>query len=492
MESPLMRSLLPGQRALIGLPAGRRAGGAAGIIASGAKVAFVGHSFIGRSGNGNVTDVTNVNPRRDFGQGSVRGAMAWMPTLDTDRRFNLDSWHSYPMADRGTVTDAFLDGAFQGLSGDHLVANGGLPGVIPRLTRILGGNADIIVLDAGINDANSSVSDGATLISRLDTAISTITNANRRCVAITLTDRLAASWPNGDARIGYIDAANTWLVAQEGRAGGRVRICDLRNLGFNRTGSLGWNASYFGADGIHPNPTGGKLVADTLLPILRSMVTTGAGFDGDAATGNLWPDAGLLGTTGTRTAQASMTVATGTVAANWNVHTQSGTSGIVCSKEVIDASFEKQVFTITPVNDANVTHQLYLRDLTSPTLASMGLAAGDWFEMHMFVELSANAGWREVNLVGEIYNSGTGVLFANAGINNSDASTQSLPLSGGFTGWLRMTPQQVPLWSAVDNFRLAQRPIQIRWDRAATGTLVAKISRPIIRKVSSPRTIWNL
>jgi lysophospholipase L1-like esterase len=489
----------------IDVPAGLAAAGFrnlnGGILSSalpalpaGAKVAFVGHSFIGRSGNGNISDLTNVNPRRDFGQGNVRGALAWMHVLDTDRRFNVNNWHDAGKS-AGSNTDHYVDGSYQGVSSGHLITTGGLPGALDRLPYVLSLNPDIVLLDIGINDANSSVSDSATLISRLDAAISQITNAGKRCLAITLTDRWPSgggSWPNGDARIGYIDAANTWLVAQEGRAGGRVRICDLRNLGFNRTGTLGWNAAYFSAaDGVHPNPTGGKLVADTLLPILRSMVTAGAGFDGDAATGNLWPDAGLLGTTGTRSAQASMTVATGTVATGWNAHTQSGTSGIVCSKEVIDGSFEKQVFTITPVNDANVTHQIYLRDLTNPTLASMGLAAGDWFEMWVHVELSANAGWKAANLVGEVYNGGTGVLFANAGINNPDASTTGLPLSGGFSGWLRMTPQQVPLWSAVDNLRLTSRPLQLAWDRAATGTLVAKVSRPIIRKVSDPRTAWN-
>lgn len=456
-------------------------------LPAGARIAFLGHSFVGRGG---FCTLSGGNPQY-IASSNLRGDFAWLRLWDA--RFNLDMWANAAKPDLGSVTDGYLDGAYQGLSGCHLIDNGGLSGTIARTSRLLSLNPDIVVVDVGVNDINSSISDSATLIARMETQIALLLDAGKRVVWITPTDRgVGASgglWPGGDGRRTWLRDAIDWLKSQDGRGGGRFRVCDISNLGFNADGAGGFNAALFGADQIHPNPRGGRMKAGALLPVLQAMVQPGATYDPDPAAGNLWPAYSLKGTAGTRSG-ASIT---GTVATGYIVAANTGTTGVACSKETIDANYDRQVLTFTPVNDgtANRIHVNHVR-AADINLATAGVAAGQWLEAFVHVELNAWAGWLGFNFVFEVYNGGTFIAQHSGGLNNPDAAIDSLPLeSGGFAGWIPLTRFQAPTYGSPTIIRLSTRPIQFQTDKTAAGTGIAKISRPILRKVTSPITAWS-
>jgi len=60
---------------------------------------------------------------------------------------------------------------------------------------------------------------------------------------------------------------------------------------------------------------------------------------------------------------------------------------------VVAAGNEKQVITITPVNDAAAVHTVTYGLPANLSLATLGLVAGDWLKIQIPVELNDWAGW---------------------------------------------------------------------------------------------------
>lgn len=270
-----------------------------------------------------------------------------------------------------------------------------------------------------------------------------------------------------------------------------MRVCDTTAAGLN------WptfDPELFTTDGVHVAPEGASAIAEVLLPILRGIVSPGAVSSHEPVAGNLWINAKLSGTAVTRTS-ATATLPTGPVANGHAVRLSAGTSSVVCSKEMGTDGFEKQVFTITPVEDgaANRVHELRLSQAALTSLNGLGVAPGDWLEAYLELELSAWDHWLAASLLFEIQNAaGTYILSVLSGLVNPENATRRLFKRGnaGFSGWLKTCPFEVPvganrlIWNA--------RPIAISWDKAGSGTGTAKVGRLILRKASDPKPAWNL
>jgi hypothetical protein len=120
------------------------------------------------------------------------------------------------------------------------------------------------------------------------------------------------------------------------------------------------------------------------------------------------------------------------------------------------------------------------------SLASLGLAAGDWIEIEIPVELNDWAGWdyqdtsirgpilidHNVTVTGGGWKAGNSVV----GRNMSVISSAKLWLPPGLT---------------MTNIRLDNLVI-IRHLSNVGGTGVVKIGAPIFRKIADPRVAWNL
>lgn len=446
-------------------------------LQTGAKVMGFGHSFIQRAGWAILVD----GRPRDIATSNVRGVLPWIRLWDN--RFNLDVF-----ADPANALgkDNSLSGAFQGLGGDHIVAEGAVRGTISRTPYVAARSPDIVYLDIGTNDISSGVKTADELIERLRQQLELLHNAGIWVVIQTITGRKV--WPEGHPKQQIIDAANRWIKAQDGKDG--VRVCDLRAAGFNHPG---FDESLFGGDVIHPNPKGGKAMATVLLPILQGMVKPGDVVDlKDVAGKNLWPSFQLVGTDGAKTGDA----ATGAVASGHTVVRARGDSTAVCSKEPAGGAFEKQVITFTPSRTATGDRVEEWRFCASKGLAlsEIDVEPGrDWLESFVFVEVSPWAGWLALQWQMEAYADRQQALIARGGLVNPDSKTENLPLDDtGFSGWLKICRFQIPSGTPADRLRIDSRPLTISFDRTAAGTGTIKISQPILRKAADPRPAWNL
>lgn len=439
-------------------------------MATGAKLMSLGHSFIQRGAFSNNMGVHSS---------CVRGAMSWVRLWD--HRYNTDMWYDASLAWMSGANQ--IAGSHSGVAGDHLVKEGSAPGTIERTPWIAARQPNIVHLDNGTNDISSGdgVTSAAHVITRLDRQMAMLRNEGIWCVIQTITDR--GAWPEGSEKALIVAGVNAWIKAQSGRDG--LRVLDITGLGFNYPT---FDASLFGSDILHPNPKGGKAIASALLPILQEMVEPGETWNLDPADGNIWPSNGLLGTTGT----ISASYGSGQVATGHRVTRNSGSAvTAVCSKEVIDGAYEKQVIQFTSIGGgARGENWRFVYGAAATLLSALGLVEGDWFEMLMYLECSASPLWNSISLQAELYQSTTLRISSGTGFINPDDGTQDLPLSEGWSGWLRMMPTLVQ--GGVDRFRLDSRPLSIDINATAPGTGVMKISKPIIRKCADPRPAWNL
>lgn len=439
-------------------------------MATGTKIISLGHSFIQRGAFSNTMGAHTS---------CVRAAMPWVRLWD--HRFNTDMW--YDGAIPWMTSSNRLAGSHSGVGGDHLVKEGGAPGTIERTPWIAARRPGIVHLDNGTNDISSGVgvTAAAQVIERLDRQLTLLRNEGIWTVIQTITDR--GAWPEGSNKAIIVAGVNEWIKAQAGRTG--VYVLDLTSLGFNYPT---FDASLFGTDILHPNPKGGRAIASALLPILQAMVSPGETWNLNPSDGNIWPSKGLLGTTGT----ISASYGSGQVATGHRVVRNSGSAiTAVCSKEVIDASYEKQVIAFTSNGlGARDENWRFVYGSTATLLTTLGLVEGDWFEMLMFVEFSASPLWNSIVLQAELYQSTTLRISSGTGFINPDDGTQDLPLSEGWSGWLRMMPTLVQ--GSVDRFRLDSRPLSIDLNASVAGTASLKISKPILRKCADPRPAWNL
>lgn len=439
-------------------------------MAAGTKVLSLGHSFIQRSAFSNNMGVHSS---------CVRGAMPWVRLAD--HRFNTDMWYDAGIA--WMASGNRIAGSHSGVGGDHVVAEGSAPGTIERTPWVVAREPGIVYLDILTNDISSGVgiTSAAHAIARLDRQLTLLRNEGLWTVVQTVTDR--GAWPVGDAKQAIVEGVNDWIKAQASRSG--VRVCDLTGAGFNYPL---FDASLFGSDVLHPNPKGGKKIGGVLLPILQAMVEPGETWNLNPADGNVWPSNGLLGTTGT----ISATYGSGQVATGHRVVRNSGSAiTAVCSKEVIDSIYEKQVIQFTSIGGgARDENWRFVYGSSATLLTTLGLVEGDWFEMLMFVEFSASPLWNSIALQAELYQSTTLRISSGTGFINPDDATQDLPLTEGWSGWLRMMPTQVQ--GSVDRFRLDSRPLNLDLNATVAGTATVKISKPILRKCADPRPAWNL
>lgn len=178
-------------------------------LATGAKVICLGHSMIDRSGWG-IVEAGPPPSVSNLSQSNVRGVLPWVRLLDD--RFNLDVFADltdpYPV-----VAGYGIDGAYQAISGEHLVAAKGLPGTIARTPYIATMRPGIVYLHIGENDVNSSVSTSAELIQRLDLQLRLLRDEGIWVVIQTLCHRSYAGWPEADPRHAIVVDANAWILA---------------------------------------------------------------------------------------------------------------------------------------------------------------------------------------------------------------------------------------------------------------------------------------
>ncbi|MGL4811240.1 MAG: hypothetical protein ACRCXM_05640, partial [Beijerinckiaceae bacterium] len=241
-------------------------------------------------------------------------------------------------------------------------------------------------------------------------------------------------------------------------------------------------------DGLHPTERGAYVSAQGKLAILQSLIAPGdyAPVSRDPAVGNLMPNASYTGTSGT------LSNVSGVAATGLSIMRLAGTSTIAASKEAGDvAGFDKQVLTITPGGAAGV-EQVTVNQTANVTLASLGLVPGDWLQGLQFVELSPWDHW--VQATWQILLGTSGTTRWTTGIGrtlNTTGTYRILPQGGGF--WLVSEPFQI---GATDtHLRLSPTSgtmLSLRYMGNATGTGTAKISKPILRKVPNPKTVWNL
>jgi hypothetical protein len=247
------------------------------------------------------------------------------------------------------------------------------------------------------------------------------------------------------------------------------------------------DTAVIGSDGVHPSSYGANLLSNSLMPILQSMVSAGDGRNLDPLSGNLFPYAGLPGTSG-----GKVTGITGNVATGLNATRPLGTSTAVASKEVIATGNEKQVLTITPVNDGTALHQFRLATAADVSFTTLGVVDGDWIQILIPVELNNWDGW-----TWNASNTGGGPIWtqneqysaANALIWESNIFT-----GNGAGGRTFLLDVKVPVkaTAGANRLRWTSRPITIQFRSNAGGTGVVKIGSPIMRKISDPRAAWGL
>ncbi len=451
-------------------------------LAAGAKVVGLGHSFVQRGGWG----IVSGGKPRDLATSNLRAALPWIRLRDN--RFNFDMWHDVANNIGG---DNYVTGAFQGYGGDHIVAEGGAPGVIERLPYVVGLAPGIVYLDIGTNDISSAPGASVALVTaRLDLLLALLRNEGIWTVIQTVTDR--GSWAEGSAQATIVAGVNEWIKAQATRDG--VRVCDLTAAGFNRPA---FDTTLFGGDVLHPNPKGAEGMADILLPILQDMVAAGDHMDLSAeathlSASNLWADAVF----------AASATSTGTGTSGQRVSTmglarQTGDSAAALSIEAADG-YNKQVIEFTPsgtMSGNRYEEWRYRKTGSSLTLASLGIVPGvDWLEAGIYVELSPWDGWLSVSWQFEFYDASNAQQYiARGGLLNPDRSTQDLPLAvDGFSGWLTVPSFLIPGDVGAINWTAATRPIVIEINRRVSGTGTIKLSRPFLRKRTDPRPTWNL
>ncbi|MBW9054931.1 SGNH/GDSL hydrolase family protein [Rhizobium mesosinicum] len=448
-------------------------------LAAGAKIMGLGHSFIGLGTQQTFNAGQTATQGHQGFYENGRTVLSWIKAADG--RFNIDMFAELSHPFFAPSSFAAFSGAMGGKSGDCLFSVPGqevqFPGTLARTAYALGQKPDIVYVDIGYNDIvrNRSL---AAVIADLDSQLQRLTDAGIHVVLQTLswTSTLnddpvndSPEWP------GILDGINAWILNQEGRDG--VTLCDTLAL----DGPASGIPPAMFVDGLHPKPELMARRADILLPILRAMVSAGETRSLDPlAAYNIFPQKGTPGTSGTKTN------VTGDVSANMRLIRGTGTSTYVGSKEVVAAGNEKQVVTITPVNDGLAVHTVTYGTTSSVTLAALGLVAGDWLEIEIPVELNDWAGWDylDSSIRGPVQVANTVTVTGGGWTTGNYIGGRGRSLVCGSKLWL-------PTGLTMTNLRL-DNLVVLRHLCNTGGTGIAKIGAPIIRKIGSPRLAWNL
>lgn len=444
-------------------------------MAAGAKVAALGHSYIDRSWATSST-IPGV-------QALARGVMPYVGAMDrADARANgfvgrlnvlaaYDEAGNRPRFQPTTRVTAVDHGYFGDVISATLGATLGVPGSIARSSYLLTLAPQIIYLDMGLNDVRAGRS-ASQVIADLDMQINLLVNRGVWVVIQTL------SYPKDAFQAQYaatILLINAWIKAQAGRLG--VKICDTTAT----DGTPDAAQAIFTGDNLHVGALCGRLRAAILLAILQPMVSpsTTAAIGALDAT-NIWPLKGQPGSSGT------LTNASGQVATGYNLARAVGNSNYAGSLETISPGNQWQVVTVTPTNNGTLAHTAGLKPTAAATYASLGLAAGDWYELSITVVLDDWAGWSfnsSDQQTVALYAEGYDTTLATAYSSYSDFS--------GMQGRaVRMTIiGKVP--ASGDRFRWTNRMILFTHRSDVGGTGVAKFGEPVLAKISNPLTQWG-
>jgi hypothetical protein len=273
-----------------------------------------------------------------------------------------------------------------------------------------------------------------------------------------------------------------------------VRIVDPNPDLVDRSASSGeeeWLTGY-STDGVHPAPPAAYQAALAVNSVLAGMISPGTTFDPDPRTTNLM-DGTLSGTTGT-----AGNGVMGSIADHWTATVTGGFAGIAAgskveaSKEAMADDLEKQVFTITPIDDASPDSYHTLEFTYDPeiSLADGQAVEGDWIEAIMYVEVSPWNAWVDISLELLLRDGWQARSRAQAMLPH-DRHVQRWP-SVGWKGWLLSEPVQIARGANIDTIRTSLSFARVEFLKGASGTGIIKLSRPIVRKIPDPRPDWNL
>ncbi len=437
-------------------------------LPAGAPLLAFGDSMVAR---------TNVIVTNGAIYSYLRTELGWLKALDA--RVNIDTY--YDPAKTTYASGEQFNGGNQGYSGDHFRSTGSVPGMLNRIDYAIARGAKVVYFFGGTNCINSNdYPSTAEMIADYEVMLRKFRRAGIHVITRTLPPR--GDWPAGDARYGRLVEWNAYIASLAGREG--VTVIDTRPvLGDGATVVSGVLAS----DNVHQSDKGSRLVYNLLQPVISGLYSAGVFFQTDPlVAGNALVNPGLTGTGGTKTG------VTGSVATSWTATRQANQlDTIVGSKEVISTGLEKQVFSITASSTDTATgwHGLIL---SPPGVGGTGpFAVGDWVRYGVFVELDSWPGWialtHSQDIRGTPNKPGYAMLMGQAAVPYIQGQ-------GAISLWMVSEPIQLP---TMGDFRLGNTSgslpfLALYWDRMATGSGVAKISRPFLRKVGDPKAVWNL
>ncbi|MBW9053470.1 SGNH/GDSL hydrolase family protein [Rhizobium mesosinicum] len=454
------------------------------------KVMGFGHSFV-LNGIQYLYNASNTATNGASGVlTSGRGVLSLVEGLDGGR-YNLDIF-----AEFSNIPPGFSIAGGQGYGGRQIARGGaGLKiwgaGITIDLNTVVdylfARAPDIVVIDIGINDLIYAFTNGGTIedvCSLYAAIVRRIRDRGIWCVLMTVTWSDTTAFPASNPTcVAWKQQLNDLILSLDGESG--IRVCNTLSIDGQAT-SIGSNPSNFFDTNLHPSDKLNIRRAEVLIPILQSMTTVIERRSLDELTGNLLPNPGLTGITGTKTGTATTgDVATGMSFAGPNT---GGTSSVVLSKEVISGSSEKQVISITNGAPGGTTSTAQLRVSTAATLAGLGLVAGDRLRWYASIELDDWAGWDfDGQADGPVkiqlpLNNGSTLVYQ--GSNAASVRNRTLILTGIL---------EIPQGLTVDGLRWNSTFITIRWNTNVAGTGVAKISKlKVVKMGENPRAPWNL
>jgi hypothetical protein len=455
------------------------------------KVMGFGHSFV----LGNVQYLYTAGNLATNGAAGVvtsgRGVLSLVEVLDGGR-YNLDIFAEYANLPAGLTVSGG-----QGYGG-RMVARGGAglklwgPGLTLDLNTlvdyVIARRPEVAVIDIGVNDLIYAFANGGTIdeiISLYQSFARRLRDAGIWGIHQTLSWSDTAVFPASNPTcIAWKAALNDAILDLDGEEG--IRVCDTRDLDGQDTNIGAGGTKYFFDTFLHPTDKMNLMRAERLIPILQSITTPHERRQLDELTGNLLPNPGLTGTAGAKTGTAvSGNLATNMAFAGPNT---GGTSSVALAKEVISASSEKQVITITNGAPGGATSTAQLRVSTAATLAGLGLVEGDRLRFYCTVELDNWAGWDfDGNADGPIklqlpLNSGATLVYQGSCAASVRNRTMIL------TGIL-----EIPAGLAADGIRWNSTFMTIRWNTTVAGSGTLKVSKLKVMKMdANPRTAWKL
>ncbi len=464
-------------------------------IANNSKIIFLGHSYIG---GGVFSNYLSSQTGTQGLQGYSANPLGVLNNISAiNGSYNIDIFAS---ANNPWLTLALnptglelMDGAEQGINGDHIVAAvNGFPGITARIPYCLTLGPQALYIDIGVNDIDiglTSQGDNSPniIIPALMNAVNLILAGGVPLFIKTIATGLTL-WPPGDIRYTYVNQVNNAIVALEGTQG--VVVLDCRTV--DNVQTINGIAAY-DSGGLHPTwPLVRAEVQQVIAPAFAANVIQGDNRNlNPLSISNVFPFPGTPGTAGTKN-----TGVTGVVATGMALQRNAGSSTYVGSKQLISAGNEYQVIDVTPVNDGTAIHEIIYKCQADLSLATLGFTPGTWFVAYVPVALDNWAGWQintpstpaPVSFFNEIYNTSSTKIWA---ADQVLCPINTLTNPEVFTVKVLVPPTGLN----PSILKYATQPIQIRHraDAGVIGTTGrAIVGSFILEAISNPMTTWNL